>query len=282
MKIEEIHIPPFFVKRWKRWERRLTLSKRQQFVVITLFLTLLLVLTQLISIEYIRYPLVVILALVTYIASAFGLREDLQGIEWFTLLVPVTLYSAAVALFYFLLPERWLTRIPVLVCYAVGLYALLLTENIYNVAANRTIALLRAARSVGFLITLVSFYLLIMTTLSFRSYPWATSIVFMMLTFLHAFPMLWSVELSHYAEGRVVALTLALTLVVGELSWIILFWPMPTSMVALLVSAVFYAVVGMGQEYLADKLYKKTITEFLFVCIFVFFAAFLTTRWRGI
>ena len=67
---------------------------------------------------------------------------------------PSDAFYGAVAFFYFLLPVRWLTRIPVVVLYAVGIYALLLTENIYNVAADRTIALLRAAHSVGYLLTL--------------------------------------------------------------------------------------------------------------------------------
>ena len=58
-----------------------------------------------------------------------------------------TLFTAAVGLFYFLLPVRWLTRLPVVILYSIGIYALLLTENIYNVAAERTIALFRAAHS---------------------------------------------------------------------------------------------------------------------------------------
>ena len=67
-------------------------------------------------------------------------------------------FTAAIALFYFLLPVRWLTRVPVAVLYAVGMYALLLTENIYNVAADRTIALLRAAQSIGYLLTLLTYF----------------------------------------------------------------------------------------------------------------------------
>src|SRR3972149_249894 len=156
------------VKRsFKRWDRRFTLTKRQQFVAITILLTFGLVLTQLVSDE-LRYLFVTGLALVTFLFSAFALREDLRGVEWVTLLTLPTLFTAAVALFYFLLPVRWLTRVPVAVLFGVGIYALLLTENIYNVAAIRTIALLRAAHSVGFLLTLVTYFLLVQTALSFR------------------------------------------------------------------------------------------------------------------
>lgn len=272
----------WITKRFKRWERHITLTKRQQFVLITIILTSVLMLTQLIPVDVIRYPLVFLLAIVTYVGSAFALREDLDGVERVTLLIPPTLYSAAVALFYFLLPPRWLTRIPVAALYAIGLYAFLLTENIYNVAANRTIALLRAARSVGFLLTICTFYLLMLTVVSFRAFPIASSFVIAGLSFLHIFPSLWAMELTGKASTRVILLSVSLSVVLGELSWILSFWPMPTAMIALLMSSVFYSTVGIGQEYLANKLYKKTIIEFFIVCIFVFIAALLTTRWRAV
>ena len=65
-----------------------------------------------------------------------------------------------VALFYFLLPVRWLTRLPVLAIFGISMYLLFLTQNIYNIAAIRTIQLLRAAHAVGFLFTIVSAFLI--------------------------------------------------------------------------------------------------------------------------
>jgi hypothetical protein len=87
-------------------------------------------------------------------------------------------------------------------------------------------------------------------------------------------------ELTGKASTRVILLSVALSVLLGELAWVLSFWPMPTAMIALLMSSVFYSTVGIGQEYLANKLYKKTIIEFFIVCIFVFIAALLTTRWR--
>ncbi len=271
----------FVKKRWRRWERHILLTKRQQFVLVTGILTAILMLTQLVPIDAVRYPLVVLLAAITYGASAFVLREDLEGVEWMTLLIPPTLYSAAVALFYFLLPARWLTRIPIAALYAIGLYAYLLTENIFNVAANRTIALLRAARSVGFLLTIFTFYLLTLTVISFRGYPFWTTVLIILFSFLHIFPSLWVMELERKPSRRVVVLSMSLSVVLGELAWAVSFWPMPTAMVALLLSAVFYSTVGMAQEYLANKLYKKTVLEFFLVCFLVFIVSLFTTHWRS-
>src|SRR3989344_3866713 len=98
----------FFRRSLRRWERRSSVTKRQLFVIITFILTVGLVLTQLVSVE-LRYPLVAGLALLTYLLSAFALREDLQTVEWLTLLTLPTLFTAAVGLFYFFFSVLWLS-----------------------------------------------------------------------------------------------------------------------------------------------------------------------------
>ncbi|MBI4136537.1 hypothetical protein HY469_00585, partial [Candidatus Roizmanbacteria bacterium] len=133
------------------------LSKRQEFVIITGILTLGLVAVQLLPVE-LRYWFLFGLTAVSYILSAIGLREDLKSVEYVMLLTLPTLFTAAVGLFYFLLPVRWLTRLPIALLYAIGIYAILLVENIYNVAVNRSIQLLRVAHAVGFLATLTTIF----------------------------------------------------------------------------------------------------------------------------
>jgi hypothetical protein len=66
--------------------------------------------------------------------------------EWMTLLTLPTLLLLSRCLFCF----SAVARGAVAALYAVGMYALLLTENIYNVTADRTITA-RAAQSIGFL-----------------------------------------------------------------------------------------------------------------------------------
>lgn len=265
--------------RFKRWDRRLTLTKRQQFVVIILVLTAGLVLTQLASSDF-RYPLVTVLALATYGMSAFAMRQDLRGIEWVTLLTLPTLFTGAVGLFYFLLPVRWLTRVPVAVLFAVGMYALLLTENIYNVAANRTIALLRAAYSVGFLLTILTYFLLVQTVLAFRLPVMVIVPLIGAISFVLLFQSLWAMELGE-GSRKVFRLSVALTLVLMELTWVFSFWPVKTTLQAIFFTTCFYGLAGMAQQYLVEKLYKKTVTEFFIVCVIVLGLILLTTRWRG-
>ncbi len=269
-----------FKKGFKRWDRRLTLTKRQQFVVVTLVLTVGLVLTQLVPAET-RYPMVGLLALLSYLLSAFALREDLKGIEWLTLLTLPTLFTAAVGLFYFLLPVRWLTRLPIAALFAVGIYALLLTENIYNVAANRTIGLLRAAHSVGFLLTLLTYFLLLQTILAFRLIFWANTLLVIILSFFLIFQALWAMELTETVSRRVWQLTLSLALVLGQVAWAFSFWPVATTLQALFLTTSFYGLAGMAQQYLVEKLYKKNVVELFAVVAIVLAIVMIATRWRG-
>jgi hypothetical protein len=266
----------------KRWERRITItiSKRQQFVILTLLLTFGMVLTQLVPAD-LRYTMVAGLSVLTFAATAFAMREDLSGIEWLTLLSLPTLFTAAVGLFYFLLPVRWLTRLPVAALYAVGIYALLLTENIYNVAAERTIALLRAAHSVGFLITLLTYFLLVQTILAFRLTYLANTISIGLTSFVLVLGSLWAVELGERLSRRVWQISIAISLILMELGWIFSFWPVATTLIALFLTTCFYSLVGMAQQYLVERLYKKTVVEFLGVVTIVFCIVFLATHWRG-
>lgn len=264
----------------KRWERRVSITKRQQFVIITLLLTMGMMLTQLVPAD-LRYPMVSVLSVLTFLAAAFAMREDLSGVEWLTLLILPTLFTAAIGLFYFLLPVRWLTRLPVAALYAIGMYALLLTENIYNVAAERTIALLRAAHSVGFLLSLLTYFLLVQTILAFRLPYYANGILVGTVSFFLIIGSLWAVELGERLSSRVWSITVVISVVLTELAWIFSFWPVATTLIALFLTTCFYSLVGMSQQYLVERLYKKMIVEFLGVVTIVFCIVLLATHWRG-
>ncbi len=267
-------------KYFRRWERKIALSKRQQFVGITIILTLGLIVTQMAPSDW-RYPLVITFSLAAFLLTAFGLREDLAGIEWLTLLTLPTLFTAAVLLFYFLLPIRWLTRLPVAALYAVGMYALLLTENIFNVAAERSIALLRAAHTVGFLLTLVTYFLLISTIFSFRLSVGWTVLFIGGISWVLIIQALWSVELTARVSGVVGRSTAVLTIALMELVWVFEFWPVTSTLIALFLTTCVYCSVGMAQQYIEEKFYKKTAIEFGSVALIVFMILLMATRWRG-
>lgn len=256
------------------------LTKRQEFVVMSMILTAGLILTQLIP-EY-RYQMTIVLSLFTYGGSALVLRRDLKGIEFITLLTLPTLFTAAVTLFYFLLPTRWITRIPIATLYVLGMYALLLTENIYNVAAERSIALLRAAHTVGFLLSLITYFLLLSTIFALRENPYITTFLVFLITAPLTFQILWAIELSEKASGRLYHLVVVLTALFTQFAWVLAFWPVKTTIKALLLTTIFYSVTGLAQQYLVERMYKKTIIEFASVSVIVGIIFVITTNWYSI
>lgn len=259
--------------------RKIKLTKRQEFVVISLGLTFGLIAVQLVPAVF-RFWFLIALTTASYFLSALGLRENLKGVEWLTLLALPTLFTASLGLFYFLLPIRWLTRLPTALLYAVGIYAILLVENIYNVASERTIQLLRVGHAVGFLATLTTVFLFLNTIFSFHF----NAILNFVLTFIIVFPLslqsLWSVKLEQGIGENVILYSLFFSLLLAQSAFMISFWPTKPILASLFLTAFLYTLLGIGQQYFARRLFRKNIIEHLRVFIIVFILILLTTKYR--
>lgn len=268
------------LKKNNHFFKKLTISKRQRFIVTSIFLSVGLLTIQLANIAW-RYQAIFGLTLLTYFLSAWSLREGLGKIEWLTVLVLPTLFTAGVGLFYFLLPANWLARLPIAALYGLGIYALLLTENIFAVAAIRNIQLLRAAHAVGFLLTLLTAFFLYDTLLSFRFSFWLN----FLLVFLISLPLflqgLWSINLEEKISYQIWFYSLALSLVVAEGALVLSFWPMTVSANSLALITIMYVVLGLTQHHLSQRLFKKTINEYLTVGLVVLAVIIITTHWGG-
>lgn len=255
-------------------------SKRQIFISSTLLLTLGLIGTQLLPTAF-RYPSVLVLGIFSFLLSAFCLRDDLSKNEWLTLLTLPTLFTLGVSYFYFLLPVRWITRLPVAVFYALGYYGILLTENIFNVSAGRTIQLIRAAQTVGFYFTLITCFLFLDLLFSLH-FPFFINfvLVFMALTLLFV-QYFWSVLLTDKVEKTVWIYASTLAFVAAQIAIAVSFWPVKTLTSSLFLTSIFYAFLGIGGYELQERLFKRVALEFITVPIFVFILMFLTTSWTS-
>lgn len=258
----------------------LRLSKRQKFVVSALFLSLGLLAIQVTNISW-RYQAIALLVALTYLLSSWSLIEGLNRIEWLTVLVLPTFFTAGVGLFYFLVPARWLTRLPVILLYGVGLYALLLTENIFSVAAIRTIQLLRSAHAVGFLLTLVTSFFLYDTILSFRLEPWLNFLLVALVSLPLILQSLWSVNLEEKLTTKIWLYTLILSLVLGEIALAFSFWPVTVVIGSLALTTTLYTLLGLAQHRLSERLFQRTANEYIRVAIIVLMVILLTTHWGG-
>lgn len=259
---------------------RLRITKRQEFVISIFILVLVLIATQLVAIEQ-RNEMVIVLGFLSFVFSIIVLREDLRGVEFLTLTILPTMFTVAVAFFYFLLPVRWLTRLPTAVLYALGMYAILLTENIYNVAAVRSIQLLRAAHSVGFLITLTTVFLLFDTVISFHWPPLVNTGLILLISLPLVLQSLWSMLLEPKFSFEVVTGSLVTSLILAQSVYILSFWPINTTILSLFLTTIFYSIAGILQQKLIDRLFPNTLREFLGVAFITFILVILTTRWGG-
>lgn len=256
------------------------MRKRQKFVLTSILLSVGFVLMQSFDVAW-RFQAIAGLAIASIVLSIWSLREGLSGIEWLMVLILPPFYTAGVGLFYFLLPSAWYARLPVAIVFGIGMYALLLTQNIFTVAAIRTIQLLRAAHAVGFLLTLVTAFFVYDAVWSLRLPFWANGLLVAGLTFPLALQGLWSVKLNDKVTKGLTVFTLTITWILFQVAVVLSFWPVTVTSGSLFLTACLYVVLGLCQHYLDERLYPSTVKEYVAVGFVVLLTMYFTTRWGG-
>lgn len=257
------------------------MSKRKKFVIASFLLSLGLLSTQFVTVEFVyRYLAILGLFIVGYLISAWALFEDLKGVEWLVLVPMPGIFAASVALFYFLLPSAMWSRAIIFLLFGLGAYALYLTSNIYSVAAIRTIQLLRAAHAVGFLLILITSLLLYNSIFSFR-FPFYVN---WLMVFVVTVPLmvngLWSIKLEPTLSKKILGYSFASALVMSELAVALSFWPVSVWIASLFLVAGVYVMLGLLQHHMQDRLFRKTFRDYISVGVFVFLVTMFVTRWR--
>lgn len=254
------------------------MSKRRRFLATSLILSLGFVGIQFLT-DQNRFLAIGLLGLLTLVLFAWCLWEGIgRNMTLLTLVLP-TIFTLGVGIFWFLLPGSIFAQIPVVIFYGVGIYVLCLTMNIYSVSAARTIALLRAARGVGFVLTLVTSFLVFDAILSFRAPIWITTPAAILLSLPLVFQGVWAVNLETKFESELLLFSAISSLVVGEITAALYFWPVTIVVGSLFLTVAVYMLVGLGQAKLEGRLFTQTIREHLVVGILVFIAIFFATHW---
>lgn len=258
---------------------KITVNKRQRFVIAVLILSLGLYFSENL---FSRSGIVMafILAIATNAFFLWANYKDIkENFSWSIFILPF-FYSLSFALFYFLAPGRLLTRFIVTPLYAIGLYSLFLSQNIFIVASIRTIALLSGARIVSFIITLLSYFFL--TTIAFSLdisfIPIAISLF--LFTFLLVIQNLWAITL----EKSIKTYSLwagVLAFCLFEVAIVLWFWPSSPTVIAIFLTGFFYIIVGPTQIWLEKRLFRGVLWEYLWVGIIVFSILLSFTSWQG-
>ena len=254
------------------------MSKRQRFVISSALLSLGFVGLQFLEGSW-RYSGIGGLALLTIILFAWSLKEGLsKNLTLLTLVLPAV-FTLGVGLFWFLLPSSIIAKIPIVILYGLGIYALCLTANIYTVAAIRTIALLRSARGVGFVFTLLTAFLVFDTILSLKAQIWVNFILVVLLAFPLFLQGLWASTLEEHFSRDLLTSSLAFSLILGEMTVVLFFWPVTLVVGSLFLTVGLYMLLGLGQAKLEGRLYTQIIKEYLVIFLLVVLGMFIATRW---
>lgn len=255
-----------------------SLPKRLRFVISSIAMTGLLLLTTFFEFEMV-WVFVPVLVLTVYIFTFFAIFEGVNKIEWVVLFVMPLLFTIFAYFFYFLFPVRWLTRVPLIVIYGFSFYAILLTSNIFNVGVEKNIQLYRAAFSVNYLFQTLIVFLAMQVLMSFRQAFLINGLVSFVIIFPIALQLLWSVKPQVKLEKSALFFALIISFILMQVSMILSFVPIRSTIYALVMTACYYSIAGLVYHLVDEKLFKQTIREYTFVMIFVGIIALLTIQW---
>lgn len=258
------------------------LDKQERFVFQTIISTGVLLIAQLIWQDF-RLFMLLALALFSYLLTAWSLKEDIVGIEWVLLFVLPVFFTLSMSLFYFLLPGRWISRLIISSIFALGIYAIIRAENIYNVAGERSIQLLRVAQTVGLLITLVVVFFSTIVVFSLRTSFFINVLILTPMIFILALQSLWTIKLETKLTQQLVIYSLIIGLIIGEIVSVLSFWPIFKSsglaISALFITSIYYFLVGIIQQYMMGRMFTNTIREYIIPFLFMLTLLFTSTKW---
>jgi len=241
--------------------KRKFLTKRQRLVVGVVFLS-----TGLFFVEQFLKSSgiysIILLALFTTIFLYWALKEDLKNNFISQIFILPFFFTLSFGLFYLLFPERIIVKIVLTVIYAIGIYAVYLSQNIFVISSVRTIALLSSARTVSFITTLMSFFILTDVIFSLH-----LNIVFTMtLMSLASFPLIvysiWSYSLDRNIRTEI-PWGILLTISIIEVSLLLWFWPSTATIIALFLTGFLYIILGLSHLWFEKRLFKNVLWEYI-------------------
>jgi hypothetical protein len=227
-----------------------------------------------------RLPAIVLYLLYSYAITSWALFENLNGVEWLTVVSRTPLYAGTVSLFFYLLPESFLSRTSLLFLFCLGSYALLLTSNIFTIAKTRTIQLLRAAHTVDFFLSI--FMMILAFNLVFAQY-WnvlLTGVSIFLIVFVFSLQSYWAIELEPHISKKVRVFAFTTALILAMLSMTVWLFPTTVWVRSLYLVSVYYAASGLCVTHLQGRLFQNAGVEYLGIWLLMsgFFLFFI--EWK--
>lgn len=254
------------------------LSKREQFVIFVVLLSL-----GVLASEYFFGLILVAIAFGLSFLTTFllylSLRRDVNGTFFYPILILPFFYTFSFVLFYPLVPARTLTKIIMTTTYAFGLYSLFLTQNIFAVSTIRTINLLRSARIVSFVITIVVLFLMSSVVFSLTLPVYISPIIIFVIIFFLNIQSLWTYSLSRETFLQLAKFSFLISLCIAELSLVLSFWPIDGPIYSIFVTGIFYAYSGLIHAWVEKRLFKGVLWEYIWVGFLAVLILIVFSKW---
>lgn len=216
-----------------------------------------------------------------YILSLWSLWEGLNLTKAFVLMILPAFFTVAVASFYFLLPIRWLTRLPVAFLFGLTFYLLLLAQNVFNVASLRTIPLYRAASTASFLFTLLSAFFIYVVIFAFHLWFFWNGLIVFLISFPLILQVLWTIGMEDRLGTAIIVQSFILSLILGEFALGFSFWPSAALIWSLSLSSAMYVFLGLTTQELRSRINQRVAWEYIGIGAAMLLIAFFTTSWIG-
>ena len=256
------------------------LTKEKRFIISSLFLSLGFLGINLVDANF-RLPAILGLTLATLIFFVFSLWEGLGiNASLLSLLLP-PLFTLGVGIFWFLIPSTIFARLPVVVLFGMGIYVLSRTQNIFTVSMVKTIPLFRGARSVGFILTFLTSFLLYNAIISIKANIFITCLGVFLISLFLFLQGLWisSIEIKDLVLNKMFVYATLFAFVITQIAVFLYFWPVTVVVGSIFLTIGIYVLLGLGQAELEKRLFKQTVQEHLLVGLIVFIIMFLATHW---
>lgn len=248
------------------------LTKRTIFLSISLILTIALFFLIRLSLENLGSHGIYFLFFAIFSLPCFwiGLRKEVGGVEYLTLLVLPFLFILGFSYnFYFFPNLSFYFKVFLLFCFFLGVYALFLIENIFSIGSGKAIPLLKTARTANFLFTIITVFFVSTLIFKLDFNFWMQSLIISSLFALISLQYLWSLTLKEKIDKDTILTSLFLSLLIFEVFLSFAFFPLKAFFKGTLLATFYYAFLGIVNHHLQHKLTNKAIMEYAGIVLFV-------------
>jgi len=200
-----------------------------------------------------------------------------------SIILPVLFYLGF-GFFVILIPQSWWLYIILSLIYGKITYVMFLVENVFLVAIGfKTVPLYRAAYTTGLILLLITAFVCFDSWYSFKFPFWINLIGVGVLSWLMFWYQFWAVTIELPDDGKTKSrLTYVYipTWLMMNLALVFSFWPVGIFKGSVYLMSIIYVLGGLIQADIRERLFRKTVNQYLFIFISWLLAIVFLTRWK--